>query len=440
MNPFLRLRAWIEETLRREAVKNLGFIYASRMISAFLRLAASVVVARKLGAERLGLLTIAAVIMGIVARLLELGMTTTLVRKVSHHLGAGDRDGAASIFRRIIVFQLELSAAALVLGWFAAPLLAIRVYGNAALVTPVRLAFAGAVAYNIWYHAEGVLRAHERFKAIAYINIASQSVRTGLILLLALVIAGLDVERTMMINIAQILVAFVITAVLIPGRYFRSGGGERYPLGRVFAYSGWMYLFSLIFMLFDRLDVLMLGFFRAGSEVGVYAVAFRLIIPFEMIPETFNTVFLPRVSRFTRKFEIMRYFRDTLKVTALVGVLGLIMLFAARPLIMTFYGAEYEPSIRLFQILVGAFILLTMLNPFTLAGHSINKPQIFVLMAAINLVLNFAGNLVFIPRYGATGAAVVTLLSRVAGGLIGLLILKRFLDRWQEGASGEETG
>jgi O-antigen/teichoic acid export membrane protein len=235
----------------------------------------------------------------------------------------------------------------------------------------------------------------------------------------------------MLTNVAEVVIGFAVASILIPRRYFTARVHERYPLREVFSYSGWMYLFSLTFMLFDRLDVLMLGYFRAGAEVGVYSVAFRLILPFEMIPETINTVFLPKVSRFTSMHELMRYFRDSLKVTCLVGLVGVVMLFLARPLILTFYGAEYAPSVELFQILVGAFILLTILNPFTLAGHTINKPQLFVIMAAINLVLNFVGNLIFIPRYGAVGAAIVTLVSRVLGGVAGLFVLKWFLDRWR---------
>ena len=227
----------------------------------------------------------------------------------------------------------------------------------------------------------------------------------------------LDVEKTLLFNISQIVIGFVIASLIIPRRFFLKGTEERYPLKNVLSYSGWLYLFSLLFMLFDRLDVLMLGYFRQAMEVGIYSVAFTLIKPFELIPETFNTVFLPKVSKFTRRSQIYAYFKDTLKVTGLIAVVGVALIFLAGPLITTFYGEKYLDSIRLFQILVGAFILLTMINPLNLVGHSLNKPQLFSLMAGINLALNFFGNLIFIPRYGALGAAIVTLISRVLGSI-----------------------
>lgn len=441
MNPFEEAKSWISATLQRKVFRQLGFTYSSRMITAFLRLLASVIVVRVLGAERLGVLTIAAVIMGLTSKFLEMGLTTTMVRKLSHFIAQDDEEDATALVRRIFLFQVQISGLAVIAGYFLAPVIALRIYSNPELITPLRLAFFGAFVFNIWNLSDGILRAHERFKQMAIIAIVSHLLRTGFIALFAYVILFLDVNSTMMLNIAQILIAFAITSLVIPRRYITARVDRKYPLREVFSYSGWMYLFSLIFILFDRLDVLMLGYFRTTAEIGIYAVAFRLIIPFEMIPETFNTVFLPKVSKFTKKLEITRYFKETLKVTSLVGVLGIIMLFVARPLIIAVYGPEYEDSVRLFQILVGAFIALALLNPLILAGHSINKPQVFVFIGGVNLVLNFTGNLIFIPRYGALGAAVVTLISRVIGGMIGLVILKWYINRWSKaGEKTEETG
>lgn len=431
MDQFTKIRSWIRETLSREAVHNLGFIYSSRMTTAAMRFVVSIAVARTLGAERLGVLTIAAVIMGIAQRLLEMGLTTTMVRKMSLHLSRDEEGLSRSLFKQIYVIRLAVGAAFVIIAWLIAPWVAQRFYGSPELVTPLRLAGLGALMWNIWNHSDGALRANERFKAIAVINIISHTVRAGLILLFAWK-ALLNVESTLIFNISEMVVAFIITSLIIPKSYFRGGLEKRYSLSEIFSYSGWMYLFSILFILFDRLDVLMLGYFRQEAEVGIYAVAFMLIRPFELIPETFNTVFLPKVSKFTRKLEIYRYFRETFKITAVVGVLCIALILVARPLILSFYGEQYLASVKLFQILVGAYILLTIMNPFTLVGHSINKPQLFVIMVAINLVLNFTGNLIFIPPYGALGAAVVTLVSRILGGILGLIVLKLYLARWRE--------
>ncbi|MBD3178611.1 MAG: oligosaccharide flippase family protein [Candidatus Latescibacteria bacterium] len=425
------IRSWFMETIRRKAVKHLGFIYSSRAVSAVLRFVVSIIVVRTLGAESFGVLTIATVIMGISARVIELGLTTTMVRKLSLHLSEGDDQRAVSIFKRIYTVRIQVSVVFVVLAWFLSPVVAVRVYGNPELVWPLRMASFGALMYNMYYHSEGVLRAYEKFKQVAVVSIAGQAVRTICVLALAY-FSVLNVETTMAANLAQIFIGFLVASFLIPSRLYREKSVVSYPLREISSYSGWMFLFIVLFMVFDRLDVLMLGYYRAATQVGIYSVAFILVKPFELIPETFNTVFLPKVSKFKKKFEIFRYFRDTIKVTALIAVMGLVIIFIARPIVVTFYGDDFIPSVRLFQILIGAFVLLTVINPINLVAHTINKPQLFSLMAAINLILNFTGNLIFIPPYGALGAAIVTLISRVLGGLIGLLILKFSISRWVE--------
>jgi len=423
-------KSWLKETLKRESVKQLGFIYSSRMITSVLRFVASIIVARTLGPANLGVLTIATVVMGIAGRVVELGLTTTMVRKVAFYVSQDDDESAVGVFKRVYIFRVLISALLLGAFFFASREVAVNFFHNEKLTVPLQLAALGAFIYNIWYHSEGLLRALEKFKEIAIINVVSQVIRTGLIALFAY-LSLLNVEKTLMFNISQIVIGFAIASLIIPRKFFLKKTERRYPLKNVLTYSGWMYLFSLLFMLFDRLDVLMLGYFRQAVEVGVYSVAFTLIKPFELIPETFNTVFLPKVSKFTSKSQIYGYFKDTLKVTGLIAVVGVALIFLAGPLITTFYGDRYIDSIKLFQILVGAFVLLTMINPLNLVGHSLNKPQLFALMAGINLALNFLGNLIFIPRYGALGAAVVTLISRVLGGVAGLVILKYFIDRWE---------
>jgi O-antigen/teichoic acid export membrane protein len=429
MKLFNLLKTWIMETLRRESVRQLAYIYSSRVVTAAMGFFASWLVANSLGVANFGLFTIASVIMGIAGTVIEIGLTTTMIRKLSYHLVQNDDESAVGIFRSVYYLRLAISGSFMVLAYFGAPYLAVHVYGNPVLSTPLKLAGLGAFLFNVSYHTEAVLRAYEKFKQMAVINVAASF---GRVVLLVIVwrAATLDINNTMAINLAQTFIGFFIMSLVIPRKYYTRKLSTRYPLGEVLRYSGWLFAFNLLFMLFDRLDVLMLGYFKQPTDVGNYGVAYMLVRPIEMVPETLNVVLLPKVAKFTKKSQVFRYFRDTLKVTAFVGVLCFFLIIFARPIISTFFP-KFTQAVSLFQILVGAFILLTVINPINLVGHSLNKPQLFTMMAGINLVLNFAGNLIFIPPYGAAGAAWVTLVSRILGGVIGIVILNYYLNRWE---------
>ena len=425
-----KLSSWIAYNYKRESVRHLAYIYSSRVVIAGLRFAASIVVVRTLGAANVGLVTIASVVMGISTAVIELGLTSTMIRKLSAHIAQKDDENSIAIFRLVYVLRLVISSSFMGLAYFLAPLVAVRVYGNADLTIPLRLAGLGAFIFNMLHQSEGVLRAYEQFNKTALVHVGASLAR---LILLALFSYGaiLNVNSTMIINLSEVFIGFAVMSFLIPRKYYTQKIETRYPVAGVLRYSGWLFAFSLCFMLFDRLDVLMLGYFKQSTEVGIYSVAFMLVRPIEMVPETLNVVFLPKVAKFTRKAQVYRFFRNTLKVTGLVGIICLALIIFAKQIILTFYGAAYADSVGLFQILVGAFILLTVLNPIGLVAHSLNKPQIFTMIAAINLALNFTGNLILIPPYGALGAAVVTLVSRVLGGIIGFLILNFYLNRWE---------
>jgi O-antigen/teichoic acid export membrane protein len=446
MRLFNLLKSWIVSTLRRESVRQLAYIYASRVATAVVGFAASIIVVRTLGPGNVGLLTIASVIMGISGSVIEIGLTTTMIRKLSYHLVQNDDESAVGIFRRIYFLRLGISGSFIVLAYFLAPVVAVHAYGNAALTVPLRLAGLGAFLFNVSYHTEAVLRAYEKFLQLGIINVIASLARLAILAFLSYA-ALLNVNSAMAANLAQTLIGFLVMSLVIPRKYYTRKQSTTYPLGGVLRYSGWLFAFSLLFMLFDRLDVLMLGYFKQATEVGIYSVAFMLVRPIEMVPETLNVVFLPKVAKFTRKAQVYRYFRDTLKVTGLVGLIGFGLIVFAKRIILTFYGADFVASVTLFQIMVGAFILLTVINPINLVGHSLNKPQLFTMMAGVNLILSFTGYLIFIPGYGALGAAIVNLVSRILGGIIGFFILNHYLNRWVgepasagDSASGGEAG
>ena len=83
----------------------------------------------------------------------------------------------------------------------------------------------------------------------------------------------------------------------------------------------------------------------------------------------------------------------------------------ARPLMLLFYGAAYEPAVPSLQVLAGGsmFVFCTwILHPRRSPSTSIAG---WSATTAIGLVTNVALNIVFIPRWGITGAAWATVIA-----------------------------
>jgi O-antigen/teichoic acid export membrane protein len=98
--------------------------------------------------------------------------------------------------------------------------------------------------------------------------------------------------------------------------------------------------------------------------------------------------------------------------------------FFSREIIYMIYGNEYVNSVLVLQILLFAFIFVSagMLCSHVLAG--INREKIIVVATGAGALINVAANVLVIPRYGAEGAALTTVVTELSVLMIMLYYLK----------------
>ncbi|MEP7054605.1 MAG: oligosaccharide flippase family protein [Actinomycetota bacterium] len=170
----------------------------------------------------------------------------------------------------------------------------------------------------------------------------------------------------------------------------------------------------VLVILYYKLDALFVYRFAGAAAAGSYAVAYRFLDQLAIIPVTLGNLFLPLLSRRHRSGQPMqpmfeRYLRITLVLTTPAVCLGLVL---ARPLIGLF-PADYADAVLLLRLLLPAFVpsACGYVLVHTAIVHHRSKMQLFA--ACIGLFVNVALNLVFVPRYGARAAAVITLLTEL---------------------------
>ena len=102
------------------------------------------------------------------------------------------------------------------------------------------------------------------------------------------------------------------------------------------------------------------------------------------------------------------------------------MIFAvlARPLIKLFYGDLFLPSFTPFLILLPGVFYLWTNNILTNYLVGMKRFLVISFIACIASIFNIFLNLIFIPRYGAQGAALASTITYV---IIGTLTIVAFL-------------
>lgn len=192
--------------------------------------------------------------------------------------------------------------------------------------------------------------------------------------------------------------------------------------------DSWPLFLSGIFVtLYIKIDQVMLGQMLGDEKVGIYSAAVRLTEMWYFMPMAITSSVFPAVVSAKKEGEA-RYYDCLQKLYLLmvwlsVAVAVPITLFA-RPIVQLVFGQEYLGGATALSIQCwsGLFIfsglvsnlwyLLENLNHYTLYRH--------VLGAGINIAIN----LILIPRYGITGAAVATLITQLGTSYLFDLINK----------------
>src|SRR4029077_13074864 len=172
--------------------------------------------------------------------------------------------------------------------------------------------------------------------------------------------------------------------------------------------------FLITLTLYTYIDTVILGIMRTDAETGWYAASYRVYEGLMYAPSAFATVLTPRFSQlFVDDPKGLRqlFQRSLLGSAAMALLVGGVAVFLARPMMLLFYGAAYEPAVPPLQVLAGGSIFVFCTWILHSAAIAINLDRRLVGTTAIGLVVNISLNILFIPHLGITGAAWATVIA-----------------------------
>ncbi len=182
---------------------------------------------------------------------------------------------------------------------------------------------------------------------------------------------------------------------------------EAYPLAMV----------GVLWVVYYRIDTVMLAGLRNMTEVGVYNGAYKIMEGLILVAGVIMMVAFPRLSRFGREkgTEFFSFFGKLFLILLSLGFLvTAVMYFGAASVFDLILGDQYVESVGIFKILLLAVVAIYPGNLVTQALIALDLQKIYMYVALMGSILNVCLNFVFIPRYGATGAAWATVATETA--------------------------
>lgn len=189
---------------------------------------------------------------------------------------------------------------------------------------------------------------------------------------------------------------------------------------------------SAAISIYTVLDTTMLGFIKGDEAVGIYTAATKINRMVIMMITAATGVLLPRLSFYASCGEKTEFLRLADKAVLFVVLFsfpcaaGLFVL--AEPTVLVFSGAKYLPSVPVMKIMNAVIVFISLSNVTGIQIFmSVGKERITLFSVIAGSVINFTLNMVLIPRYGAIGAAIGTLVAEFAVTAIQLVFAGKYI-------------
>lgn len=405
-----------EKSLRTKIFQNTFILIAGRLAAVLIGAATSIVFARYLGGQHFGEFSSLYAYLSLFTWLASLGMEPILTREVAR------RRGDAGI----------IVATGMVLCSF----FAVFTTGLAILLAP-HSGYSGSMQRLVVYAAVDMLLLYPlRLPAIIFqadmkqwyvvsTNLVRQVFWFGAILVLAKIGASLPafvLARLGGAVLETILILWYSAAFIRPP--------YRIDLGKLIFYLKAclpIAFSSLLASIYLRIDQVMLHNLASDRVLGDYAVAVKISELFEMLPAALLSSLFPILATYINDETRAKALTDRLfrymMITA--GLLCVAMCVGSKLVVSLLYGPEFNQSAKLLSILVWSEFAVFFGSVVIHVLLARNLQRFLIFPTAIGAGLNVLLNVVFIPRYAASGSAWASVLSYGFAWMFFLLIFRR---------------
>lgn len=163
-------------------------------------------------------------------------------------------------------------------------------------------------------------------------------------------------------------------------------------------------------IVYSRCDSIMIGNMLSIEDVGIYAIAVKLIHVVQIGIAPIRESVYPKMIKLyekDRKAYVQRYIQITAIMTW-IYIVGVLLSFVVLPFAFGFLNHEYAEAFPIYQVyVIGTFF---MYNAGLRAGHYtlINRGNVLMYSQIISVVLNIILNYLLIKTIGIYGAAIAT--------------------------------
>jgi lipopolysaccharide exporter len=375
----------------------------------------SVVLARALGPDGLGVYAYAMGIAALFGLLPNLGISTIVTRNL-----AQDRTGGAGLVRAALRAQVVLAGGVILL----IPLFAAALPSQPTPLGYVFLAGAQLGMGTLSWPYLAILAGRARYDRVALIEILAGIVGT-LTVLLAVALRG-DVVAFLWAHVTAAALSVVISRQLARP-FLPVAGHTAVPFRDLLRQAAPFGASAVVQGVYTRQDIVLLGQLGAAAEVGLYSAAYKPVNLAVSFGSTVAGPLFPLMAQRGQRDVPIAFARAMRGLGAGAPAVALAVTGLAALVLRGLFGGPYAAASVILMVLIWSATANWLYAPLGIALQARGHERAWMVCLIVGAVVNGMINLWAIPRWGGLGAATATLVSESTLLVLGVYLAWRKL-------------
>ncbi len=386
--------------------KNTSWMTVSQIITSACAFIWTIIIARYLGVANYGIVSFAISFTGLLGIIMDLGMSTYVVREIAKH-----KDQLDKYMNNIFLFKFILAIALFFISGILLYLL-----GYSSLTILITLLFT--IELILMSMVTFIVAIFQSFEKLKYQSI-------GAIINSIFLLIGILVTISLDYGIIFIAISYIVGYIFYFGymfyNYVKNFGFPSFELDLSFIKSVVINaipfgLTNFFYTIYFSIDIVMLSYLTGDYATGLYKSAYNIINVFSTFFVVYQSVVFPVMSKFFEESHSLIKVSYELSVKYLLLIiipLSVGIFFYARPLVDLIYRNQYSLASTPVQILIWTVLFLFVNGAASVLLNAIDKEKTVTKIYIIAAVFNVCLNMVLIPAYNYDGAAIATVLSEI---------------------------
>jgi len=351
----------------------------------------------------------------IFSTIVDFGVQQFITKKM-----AEDPENTKKYFQNFLVFEALLSILLYVV------LISIAFFRqfDPLIIKAISITGLGMMANAMTYPFLAVMTAKQDLKKVALINFINSCVNISIIFLaIALqkyIVFLASIQLTFGLIDLALYRVFIRKHIPVP-EVFKALGRFEFSIIKNILKSAWPFALLVGFSaIYNRIDVIIISRMLDYTQTGLYTAAYKFFDILNFFPASVSHVLFPVLAALMAKqlisdvkLTLEKYLKLMIAIALPVAVGGTLL---SKQLILLIAGPEFLPAAPVLAILIWSVAILFIYIPMN--SLIISKLTKFaVMITAVNVAVNIAGNIILLPIIGIKAAAIMTVVSESLQGL-----------------------